>query len=706
MMTEDDIKSIVASEMSNCVSDELLNTKRDAMRYFNGELPAPSGIMGRSSVVSTDVADAVEWLLPNIVESLTGKAVKFQPMSAQDEQQAELETDLTHFAFSEDNNGYLNLYEAAKDALLTGVGIWKIYFDDTPERVVERYAGIDENQLQALLADPMLEVSEIERSETDGTSVTAARITRQGKVRVEAVPAEEFRVNDDADSLDLKEARFVAHTTRRSASDLLASGYDPETIEEAAFDHLEREQDNYHMVSDLDDSQKLIVVTEAYLKMDINEDGIGEMCKVTFVGESDPSHILDIEEIAEIPFVAMSAIPMPHKFQGMSVYDRLKQVQDTKTAVLRSTLDSFYQSVNRIKVVQEGAVNLDDLLVNRPGGIIRAKGMNAVQELGGTFFGGEALQLLQYADTQKDSRVGVSPDMAGQSNLVNQESAHGVERLQSAKEMLVGLMIRSIAETGIRPAYRLIRDLMVRYQNVSVPYKFRGQWMNVDPSTWGERSRMTVCVGTGAADDQTKIMGLQHMLGVQQAMLQDPSQNLVDYGKIYNTLDSISNMSDLGEAEKFFYNPNSQEGQQFSQGKQQQQQQQQQEMMQKEQQQLQMQTQALQAQQTVAQAEMQKAQATLQNGQLKAQIDAMKAQHTQELEQLKTALQAAKDAKSQDFQIQQLKTNTALKLTELEIQANRDLNKDLQDNQGAVNGSGSGKGSETGSGGESRASAG
>ena len=139
------------------------------------------------------------------------------------------------------------------------------------------------------------------------------------------------------------------------------------------------------MVSDLDDSQKLIVVTEAYLKMDINEDGIGEMCKVTFVGESEPSHILDIEEIAEIPFVAMSAIPMPHKFQGMSVYDRLKQVQDTKTAVLRSTLDSFYQSVNRIKVVQEGAVNLDDLLVNRPGGIIRAKGMNAVQELGGTF---------------------------------------------------------------------------------------------------------------------------------------------------------------------------------------------------------------------------------------------------------------------------------------------------------------------------------
>ena len=682
MLREDDIKAIISNEMTSCQSDDLVHKKLEATRYFNGELPAPSGIMGRSSVVSTDVADAVEWLLPNIVESLTGKSVKFMPMSAMDEDQADLETDITHFAFSEDNNGYLNLYEAAKDALLTGVGIWKIYFDDTPERVVERYAGIDENQMQALLADPMIEVTEIERSETDGISVTVARVTRQGKVRVEAVPAEEFRVNDDADSLDLTEARFVAHTTRRTASDLLALGYDPEVIESAAYDSLERDFDNYHNITDVDDSQKLIVVTEAYLKMDINEDGIGELCKVTFIGESNPSDILDIEEIPEIPFVAMSAIPMPHKFQGMSVYDRLKQVQDTKTAVLRSTLDSFYQSVNRIKVVQEGAVNLDDLLVNRPGGIIRAKGMNAVQELGGTFFGGEALQLLQYADTQKDSRVGVSPDLAGQANLVNQESAHGVERLQSAKEMLVGLMIRSIAETGIRPAYRLIRDLMVRYQNASVPYKFRGEWMQVNPTTWGDRSRMSVTVGTGTADDQSKLAALQQMLGVQQTLMTaDPMNPLCDYNKVHGTLKTMIGLADLGESDKYFYDPQSPEGQQYGQQKAQEGEQQRQEGQQKEQMQVQMQQQQLQAQQTVAQAEMGKAQATLQNGQLKAQVDQMKAQHATEIDALKAQLKMLTDSQDQDFKRMQLRANTALKLTELEVQANRDLSQQQKDNE-------------------------
>ena len=693
MLDKDEIIGIIASEMSNAGNDELVQKKRVATAYYHGVEPAPLDIKGRSSVVSTDVADAIEWLLPNIVESLSGKSVKFCAMSAQDEDQADLETDLTHFVFSEENHGYLNLYEAAKDSLLTGVGIFKIYYDATPERVVEHYQGIDENQMQALLADPMIEVTEIERSETDGIAVTAARITRNGKVKVEAVPAEEFRVNDDADSLSLSDARFVAHTTRRTASDLLAMGYDPELIENASHDHLERGDWRDYNTPDVDDSQKQIVVSECYTRMDINEDGIGELVKVTVIGESNPSEILDIEEICEMPFVAMSAIPMPHSFMGMSIFDRLKQVQDVKTAVLRSTLDSFYQSVNRIKVVQEGQVNLDDLLVNRPGGIIRAKGHNAVTELGGTFFGGEALQLLQYSDSQKDARVGVSPDMAGQSNLINNESAHGVERMMSAKEMLVGLMVRSIAETGIRPAYRLVRDLMVRYQDAVTPYKFRGQWMNINPSTWGERSRMMVTVGTGASDDQQKMGALTQMYQIQQGLMQtDPMNPLVDYSKIFNTIDELSDLSGIGEAEKYLYNPNSPEGQQFGQQKAQQGQAQQQEMMAKEQMQIQMQQAALQAQQKVADAEMQKAQATMANGQLKEQINGMKAQHQAELDQLKTALQAAKDNKQQDFQIQNMKTQAALKLTELEINAKRDLNKDAQDNKEAFNGGRSSEG--------------
>ena len=374
---------------------------------------------------------------------------------------------------------------------------------------------------------PMLEVTQIERSETSGISVTAARIIRSGKVRVQAVPAEEFRVASELHSLDIKQARFCAHTCRRTASDLLAEGYDPEIIGKAHQDHVEREIDDYHTLPDIDDSQKLIVVTEAYLHIDLNQDGIAELAKITYTGESHVDEILDIEEIAEFPFVTMSAMPNPHRFIGTSIFDRLKQVQDIKTAVLRSTLDAFYQQINRIKVVREGQVNLDDLLVNRPGGIIRAKGHNAVTELGGTFFGGEALQLLQYADEQKSSRVGVNPNMAGQTNLINQESAHGVERMMSSAEMLVNLMVRNIAETGIRPAYKLIRDPISPLSGLTDSFQVQRSMDERKPLSVGrERSSMMVTVGTGRSDDDRKLATLQSILGVQQQLMQDPMNTL------------------------------------------------------------------------------------------------------------------------------------------------------------------------------------
>ena len=673
MMDETDILAAVSEEMSHCqLSNEWLDRKRVAEAYYAGDLPRPPETKGRSGVVSTDVADSVEWIMPPIIESLSGKSVKFRPMSAQDENQADLETQFTHFVFSEDNEGYMALYSAAKDALMCGAGVMKVCYDNTPERIVENYSGLQEPQLQALLGDPMLEVTEIERSETEGIAVTAARIIKQGRVIVEAVPPEEFRVCDDHRGGDLKDARFVAHTRRRTASELLAEGYDPDAIEEAQDYHLDRESNPYSYVDPHnDESQKLLAVTEAYMQMDINDDGIAELVKVVCLGETDPSVILDLEEVPAIPFVSVQAIPKPYSPFGVSVFERVRQIQDLKTAILRSTMDSFYQNTNKMKVVQEGQVNLDDLLTTRPGGIIRAKGHNAVMEIGGTPMGQEAFQLLQFADEQKRSRTGVSADSAMHNQLVSNESAHAVERVMSASEMLVGLIVRNIAETGIRPVYRLIRDNLVRYHNGTVPFRFKGQWINVDPSQWGDRSRMIVTVGAGASEEQQKMGALQGIYQLQKDMaMSDPAQAMVSPKQMYATLSDFIELNGLGDPDQFFMDPESPEGQQFAQMKQQQAQQQQQEMMQKEQMQIQMQQAALQAQQQVAAAEMQKAQATMQNGQLKEQINALEAQ-----------LQSVKDANDQDLKRAELQSKMALELTKLEVQAKQDLSKQNEDNK-------------------------
>ena len=127
-------------------------------------------------------------------------------------------------------------------------------------------------------------------------------------------------------------------------------------------------------------------------------------------------------------------------------------------------------------------------------------------------------------------------------------------------------------------------------------------------------------VGTGRSDDDRKLGTLQAILGVQQQLMQDPMNTLVDYNKIYETLSEISDISGFSDAGKFFYDPASPDGTQFSQVKAQQGQQAQQQAMAEQQRQMEMQVAALNAQQTVANAEAQKAQATLMNGQLKLRL--------------------------------------------------------------------------------------
>ena len=206
-----------------------------------------------------------------------------------------------------------------------------------------------------------------------------------------------------------------------------------------------------------------------------------------------------------------------------------------------------------------------------------------------------------------------------------------------------------------------------------------------------------VTVGSGAGDEQQKMGSLQQIFAIQKEMVtNDPTQSMVTPKQMYSTLNDYINLNGLGDPEQYFLNPESQEGQMLAQQKAQEGQQAQQQQTQMQAQQLEMQQQALQAQQQVAQAESVKAQATMQNGQLKAQIDAMKAQHQLEIDQMKNQITAAKEAGQQRFNVQKLQTDTAIKLTELEMAAKRDLNKDVQDNKEALNESGSAEGSTAG----------
>lgn len=701
MISDDNILSIIQSKLND--SDSLPDFET-ALDYYLGN-PNGREVEGRSAVTSTDVADAIEWIMPQIMKSFTqnNEIVIFDPIHEGDELQAELESEYVYEVMMKENDGFIILYQFVKDALMQKNGIIKVYYEDTPKVEVQEFTGLDPIAFQEALANPNVEPIAIEEvfDGHTGQPYVNARIkitVPNGRVILESVPPESFRVNSDHNSINLDQAKFTAHILSKTISDLREEGVDEGILRELAtgdgaddskyrFAAQDEVTDNEEPA---DDTMREVEVAECSLYADLNEDGIAEFVKVTVAGVETPSHVLSVEELSCSPWVSTTAIIMSHKFRGLSIYDRLKEIQDQKTALWRNMFDNLYLQNNQRHIVIEGQVNLDDLLLSRPGGIVRAKRPDAVQPLATPQIGPESASMMQYLDGVRAGRVGVSPEGEATPQKIGERvGSEGVERLMTAKEELVGLIIRVIAETGVKPLCMKIRDLVTTHRDAVQDYRFRGQWLKVNPATWKQRSKCTVRVGTGAGNHERKIQALREIMLIQEKLYQDPGQALIDKMQVYTALDDFCKLSGLNGATRYFIDPRASEGQQLAQSKAQQQQQ-----MQAQQQE--MQVAMAKAQMEMAQAETQKAKAALQTVQVKAESEQVKSQlqlqkqsYEAQLEALKQQLAEAKSAAEESrksaelqFKYDEMRNRTALELTKIESQSteqNQNFKRNKQD---------------------------
>jgi hypothetical protein len=487
----------------------------------------------------------------------------------------------------------------------------------------------------------------------------------------------------------------------KSLSDLREEGFDEADIQKIMQSDLIRSSYRFSYqneptlipsVTAADEANKLVEICECFLKLDMNGDGITERVKVTVGGVLNPTVVLETDPIDSSPWVATTAILMSHKYQGLSIYDRLKQIQDNKTAVIRNVMDNMYLQNNQRNVVLEGQVNLDDMLVSRPGGLIRAKRLDAIQPLMTPQIGDAAFNMIRYLDETKAGRTGVSADgSASPENVGDRVGSQGVDRMMNAKEELVGLIIRVICETGIKPLCNKIRDLVTQHTDTIQDFQYRGQWVKVNPSEWPKRSKSTVRVGTGTGDTRSKLTAIEKIQQVQAQIIATPGQALTNPSKVYAALDDFCKFSGLNGAGKYFTDPNSQEGKQATQTAAQQGQQQQQQIMDEKLKEFQLNAQLAQAATTTAEAQQA-------NVQVKAQLELAKHQreidkHTFEgkiaqllatIEQAKLVEKGHKEISDMQFKYDQLSMQTAVALTKIDADANKDMLTTFKANEEAV----------------------
>ena len=552
-----------------------------ATQYYRGD-PFGNEEEGRSQIVMTEVRDTVQAIVPSLLRIFTASEdiVEFAPRNAQTVDLAAQQTDYINYVFYNDNPGFSILHGAFKDALVRKTGIIKWRWSEDTEISEAEYTDLDQAQVSLLTQDHDVEIVELEEKTIEQGVATPdtglqmqppqtsynVRIRRKiprNKVVIESVPPEEFLIAREARDLD--NAAYVGHRSLKTMSELIAMGYKKEDIEKYASQgdvfsiNYEAQTRNPAIMSFMmhadnpDPSMRRVLYVESYVRIDKDGDGIAELRKVCSIGNSH--HILHDEVATDVPFAFFCPDPEPHMIIGQSIADQTMDLQQIKSSIVRNTMDSLAQVIHPRMVVVEGQVNLDDVMNNETGAIIRARSVGAVQPLSEPFVGQNAMPLIAYMDQIRAQRTGISQASQGLDPDVLQSTTKAAvtATVQGAQER-IELIARLFAENGMKRLFKGLLKMVVRHQDRPRTIKLRGKWVEVDPRYWDADLDVQVNVGLGHGTDSDKMGFLMQIAGKQEQIMQilGPANPLADASKYRNTLAQICTLAGFKDASRYF----------------------------------------------------------------------------------------------------------------------------------------------------------
>jgi hypothetical protein len=393
------------------------------------------------------------------------------------------------------------------------------------------------------------------------------RRTNNGKLRVMAMPPEEFLLHSSTKKLD-EETLACGHFYQETRSNLIKCGYDPEIVNDlpsaGGVESPEALSRNESTLAGSqtggatkDRSTEMVDVYEWYPLVDFDGDGVAERRRVIMGGLPSKRTILVNEDWGDdLPFTDLVPDPIPHRWRGRSLFDEVKDVQRFKTALLRQTLDNLYMTNNPMTQVIEGqVVNMDALVDRTFGGNVFVKSAGAISPLEVPFTAKESFAMLEYADQLIEKRTGVSRStMALDLDALQNQTATATNAAQAAAATKVETYARNVAEGGLKRLFRCLLKLIVKHQDKPRTIRLRGTWVEMDPRAWDADMDVAINTGLGSGSRERDLAVLQAIKAAQLEVFQimGPMNPLVGLDKYQNTLAKMVEAGGLKNPELFF----------------------------------------------------------------------------------------------------------------------------------------------------------
>jgi hypothetical protein len=569
----DHMLSTVQSEVFESLgySGETSVLEENRARILSGYLCEPYGdeVQGRSKVISSDIFTAVESILPLQLKTFTQSrdTARFYPSSERYRDEAEQKQLLANYVFSTLHDPVDLMMHQLKDAHLGYVGVLEVYWsEDEVPREIRQQVTVDELVAIAIQEPDLLDTAELVELGPGVFEMRAQRTEVVREARVEKVPNNEFLISKRARSIN--DTPLIGKRTRKTRSQLIDMGFDHDQVmalggQAPLTDEVDSvRQRDYEGQVDLNPSQDpmndLIELITVYVWLDAT--GKGKPSRRWLVHYA-ANEILGYELIMDDfqPFCAYIPIPIPNRAIGTCIGAQLVEYQYWKTAMLRHLSDMVYATLNP-RLLANDLVELDDLLSNEIGQVCRVEGSaipgNTVHPLVIPNDTESLLAVIELINQQIERRTGLSA--VGQGFSFDSESlnatATGFRGQLQASQMRIELMNRIYADTALQPLFEKIIYLYGVHADGEMVVSVGGEEIQIDPSSWMDKSRCRIELGTGDSDRQQEVLAITNVITEQKSLLELGSP-LVDQAKLYSSYKALLRATGLQDIELYFNNP-------------------------------------------------------------------------------------------------------------------------------------------------------
>lgn len=538
--------------------------------YFQRPLPGDDKLApeGRSLYVSGDLSAMVEASLAQMAPTLKkGKICEFDPLGPEDEDQAQLESDAVQYLVMGTNNGFLATVSALKDALLHRNGILMPYAEDKTRRTHTTFNNVELEAVPGLTDDSDV-VGYDYNADKKSLVVTREIETRQFKLK--CVAMRNFVYYAEWSDLDLEGIPVCAVRQVSTRAELVKMGFSKSDVDACT----EYRQDldteskakkprgyDKGAIKPYDESQQMVEWYQIYLMAESGD--IDELRKVSFCYNS--SVIFADEPCPFINLAAGTTVLNTHTFTGISLHDKLKQLQDSRTGMKRGLHDHINQIIKPGGVGLTGVVNEDDHASGRTNKLIGVDSTQvddvrqAYMQIQQPDITANLLQNLESSARERTELGGAALDMqSAQTQIGDVRGSEGVDRIYSVGEALSGYMLDVAASTLIRNTFLIAHKVLREYFDKPIAFKRNGKWQYTTPTEWPEREAVTVQPGMSPGERQRQIDALTSILE-SQIMLSERGMEgiLVDIDGYNRALLDRARLQEIPHPEQYFVDPQS-----------------------------------------------------------------------------------------------------------------------------------------------------